>query len=124
MAAEGSSCASSPNLVQDDHTPLWAYVKRVEKMGEGGGNWRFECNFCHGEFKGSYYRVKAHLLKMSGHGIRVCSKVSSQNLFEMKRVVEESEKESSRCNAQTSTIAKVVKPNDSNNRRARNFYVT
>ena len=61
-------------------------------MGEGGGNTKFQCNYCHTLFSGSYFRVKAHLLKISGHGIRICSKVTPQHLSEMQRVVEEAEK--------------------------------
>ncbi|XP_072955788.1 uncharacterized protein [Typha angustifolia] len=72
----------------DDNAPLWRYVTKMEKLGEGGGNHNFRCNYCQQVYKGSYYRVKAHLLKISGHGIRGCPKVSSEHVMEMKRVVD------------------------------------
>nr|CAD1833633.1 unnamed protein product [Ananas comosus var. bracteatus] len=53
---------------------------------------RFECNFLKQVYyNGSYYRVKAHLLRISGQGIKGCSKVTSDNIAEMKRLVEEVE---------------------------------
>nr|CAD1832641.1 unnamed protein product [Ananas comosus var. bracteatus] len=52
---------------------------------------RFECNFCKQVYNGSYYRVKAHLLRISGQGIKGCSKVTSDNIAEMKSLVEEVE---------------------------------
>ena len=60
-------------------------------MDKGGGNVAFQCNFCRKIYKGSYYRVKAHLLKIKGAGIASCTKVMSENLVEMRRVVEEVE---------------------------------
>ena len=58
-------------------------------MGKGGGNVAFKCNFCRQIYKGSYYRVKAHLLKIKGAGVASCTKVTNENLVEMRRVVEE-----------------------------------
>ena len=58
---------------------------------KGGGNVTFKCNFCRQIYKGSYYRVKAHLLKIKGAGVASCTKVSNENLVEMRRVVEEAE---------------------------------
>ncbi|XP_028092965.1 uncharacterized protein LOC114293132 [Camellia sinensis] len=78
-------------MEEDDHAPLWCYVTKLEKMG-GGGNTRFKCNYCQQEYRGSYFRVKAHLLKLSGNGIRVCPKVTPQHLAEMQRKIEEAEK--------------------------------
>ena len=87
----GSSCGSGNGTPtqDDDNAPLWRYVTKVEKIGEEGGNTKFQCNYCQTIFSGSYFRVKAHLLKNSGHGIKVCSKVTPQHLSEMQRVVEE-----------------------------------
>ncbi|XP_072984347.1 uncharacterized protein [Typha latifolia] len=72
----------------DDNAPLWRYVTKMEKLGEDGGNHNFKCNYCQQVYKGSYYRVKAHLLKISGHRIRGCPKVSIEHVIEMKRVVD------------------------------------
>ncbi|OMO86889.1 hypothetical protein COLO4_20882 [Corchorus olitorius] len=104
MAFRNSSVGSSssgsinrdkapPSVSQDEisSTPLWNYVTKMAKTNEGGGNSIFVCNFCGGTFKRSYSRVKAHLLKLSGHGIRVCPKVTHEHLAEMNRVVEEAQ---------------------------------
>ncbi|XLU30029.1 hypothetical protein S245_066095, partial [Arachis hypogaea] len=41
-------------------------------------------------FSGSYTRVRAHLLKISGKGIRFCAKVTSTKLEELKKLDSES----------------------------------
>ena len=61
------------------------------KLGKGGGNVAFQCNFCRQIYRGSYYRVKAHLLKIKGAGVASCTKVTNENLVEMRRVMEEAE---------------------------------
>ena len=40
---------------------------------------------------GSYSKVKAHLLKSSGQGIRACIKVTSSHRLEMQRVYDQVE---------------------------------
>ncbi|KAK3183092.1 hypothetical protein Dsin_030378 [Dipteronia sinensis] len=75
----------------NDNAPLWKYVTKLEKMGKGGENMSFKCNFCQQVYKGSYYRVKNHLLKMKGGGIASCPKVTVANLSEMQKVLEEAE---------------------------------
>lgn len=56
--------------------PLWRYVTRASGAKTmGGGNRTWTRNFCKKLFNGSYSRVKAHLLKISGVGIQSCSKV-------------------------------------------------
>ncbi|RZC20175.1 hypothetical protein D0Y65_006855 [Glycine soja] len=61
--------ASSPSQAkeQDDDTrPLWTY-----------------CDFT---FNGSYTRMRAHLLKMTGNGVRVCQKVTVAKLIDLKKI--------------------------------------
>ena len=58
--------------------PLWKYVTKLEKTSVGGGNVAFRCNYCEKTFKGSYSRVKAHLLKLSNFGIQPCAKVGDE----------------------------------------------
>ena len=58
--------------------PLWKYVTKLEKASVGGGNVAFKCNYCEKTFKGSYSRVKAHLLKLSNFGIQPCAKVGDE----------------------------------------------
>ena len=40
-------------------------------------------------YKGSYYRVKAHMLKIKEARIASCSKVTNENVIEMQKVLEE-----------------------------------
>ena len=82
------SSSSGGDSTEDDHTPLWRYVTKLEK-GPTRGNCTFQCNYCMQIFKGSYYRVKAHLLRMTGHGIKVCPKVTPTFLMEMQKVANE-----------------------------------
>ena len=68
-------------------------------MGKGGGGIvAFQCNFCRQIYKGSYYRVKAHLLKIKGAGVASCTKVTNENLVEMRRVMEEAEQRMKQSN--------------------------
>ena len=59
-------------------------------MSKGGGNVAFQCNFCR-LYRGSYYRVNAHLLKIKGAGVASCTKVTNEKLVEMRKVMEETE---------------------------------
>ena len=89
--SSNSEPSSDQQNNQDDNAPLWRYVTREAKLGKGGGNVAFQCNFCKQIYKGSYYKVKAHLLKIKGAGVASCIKVTNENLVEMRRVVEEAE---------------------------------
>ncbi|XP_030939972.1 uncharacterized protein LOC115964879 [Quercus lobata] len=86
---EVNSTGSSQE-VSNDESPLWQYVTKVEKPGGAsvklGGNTYFKCNYCDIVFMGSYSRVKAHLLQISGKGIRACVKVSKSHRLEMQRM--------------------------------------
>ena len=54
--------ANPDEIVENYNAPLWKYVKKLEKVGNrGGGNTKFECNYCQKTYKGSYSRVKFHL---------------------------------------------------------------
>lgn len=83
--ASGSSSAS---VSSDDVGPLWNYVTKLEKKGEVGGTWKFECHFCKETRSGSYSRVKCHLLQIKGNGISICKKVTKPDLLEMQRLDE------------------------------------
>ncbi|KAK1591277.1 hypothetical protein Q3G72_005227 [Acer saccharum] len=89
--ANRAETASETESALNDHAPLWKYVTKLEKMGKGGGNTSFQCNFCQQIYKGSYSRVKSHLLKIKGGGIASCSKVTNATLSEMHKVVEKAE---------------------------------
>ncbi|XP_073004802.1 uncharacterized protein [Typha latifolia] len=86
-----SSTDNSDTMATNDNSPLWKYVTKLEKMAGKRGNTRFQCNYCLQIYNGSYYRVKAHLLKISKCGISSCCKVNDQHLTEMRRIVEEAE---------------------------------
>ncbi|KAH1241966.1 hypothetical protein GmHk_07G019414 [Glycine max] len=80
--------ASSPSQAkeQDDDTkPLWTYVTKIKSVA-GGGNYEIKCNICDFTFNGSYTRVRAHLLKMTRKGVRVCQKVTVAKLIDLKKI--------------------------------------
>ena len=67
---------ASPNSVPKpnkrvEYYPLWRHVQKVARCG-GGGSWEWKCTLCSGLFKGSYPRVKAHLLHETGKGVDSC----------------------------------------------------
>ncbi|XP_075640207.1 uncharacterized protein LOC142611947 [Castanea sativa] len=66
--------------------PLWKYVTKLEKASGGVGNVTFRCNYCEKTFKGSYSRVKAHMLKLPNFGIQACAKVGDEYLNEMQKL--------------------------------------
>ncbi|KAK9037127.1 hypothetical protein V6N11_022049 [Hibiscus sabdariffa] len=74
-SASGSGSISSSQ--NDNASPLWNYVTKLEKKEAIGGTWNFRCNICGETRSGSYTRVKAHLLQISGGGVAICKKESS-----------------------------------------------
>ncbi|KAL5165345.1 hypothetical protein HKD37_18G050484 [Glycine soja] len=81
--AEMSASSPSQAKEQDDDTkPLWTYVTSVG----GGENYEIKCNICDFIFNGSFTRVRAHLLKMTGKGVRVCQKVTIVKLIDLKKI--------------------------------------
>ncbi|KAH1205718.1 hypothetical protein GmHk_16G046360 [Glycine max] len=76
---------------QDDHAPLWSFVTIKGKIGDGGSNRLWSCNFCEKVVKSSYSRVKAHLLRICGSVIDTCPKVTDAYLVDLRRVCEEVE---------------------------------
>ncbi|XP_034217319.1 uncharacterized protein LOC117628874 [Prunus dulcis] len=90
-SSDGNTSNNNGEHGDNDNTPLWKYVKKLEKDGKAGGNTSFQCNYCQKTFKGSYFRVKSHLLKLKGNGVASCTKVTNSHLMEMEKVVEEAE---------------------------------
>lgn len=74
----------------DDYSPLWKFVTKIEK-GAGGGNVTWSCNICTKVCKGSYSRVKAHLLQLKGFGIASCVAVSIDQKKHMQKLLDEAE---------------------------------
>ena len=97
--SSNSELSSDQQITQGDNAPLWRYVTKEAKLTKGGGNVTFQCNFCKQTYKGSYYRVKAHLLKIKGAGVASCTKVTNKNLVEMQKVMEEAEQRMKQSNA-------------------------
>ena len=89
--SSNSEPSNDQQNTQDDNAPLWRYVTKEAKLTKGGGNVAFQCNFYKQTYRGSYYRVKAHLLKIKGVGVASCTKVTNENLVEMRKVMEEAE---------------------------------
>jgi hypothetical protein len=58
---------------KQEYYPLWRHVTKVKAMGVDGGSWEWRCNLCKKDktLKGSYTRVKAHILH-EGKGIEGC----------------------------------------------------
>jgi hypothetical protein len=69
-----------------DNAPLWKYVTKMDKVGDGGRNKSFTYNYCFCALKGSYSRVKEHLLKILNLGIKACPKVSYEHMAEMQKM--------------------------------------
>jgi hypothetical protein len=61
----------------DGNAPLWTYVTKIEKSSGGRGSMSFKCNYCQEIYKGSYFRVKTHLLRIANVGIKGCPKVTA-----------------------------------------------
>jgi Protein of unknown function (DUF 659) len=89
--SNGSSSKSLVSSEEDPSTPLWKFVTKLEKISDNGGNWLFQCTFCNSKFKGSYSRVKAHLLKIPNQGIKICDKAPTQERSKLKKLHRESE---------------------------------
>ena len=83
MNTETESEKSSAEIAT---APLYKYVTKLEKASVGGGNVAFKCNYCEKTFKGSYSRVKAHMLKLSKFGIQPCAKVRDEYQNEMQKL--------------------------------------
>jgi hypothetical protein len=75
MAATGGDERAPIKIVEQQlkMTPLWNHVVLLERAG-GGGNARWQCKYCKGEYCGSYFRVKNHLLWVQGTRIKICLK--------------------------------------------------
>ncbi|XP_026378526.1 uncharacterized protein LOC113272962 [Papaver somniferum] len=78
------------SAIDEERPPLWKYVTKLNK-DEGGGNVSFTCHHRRINYKGSYSRVKAHLLKIPNKGIKKCPKVTVEDLAEMKKLFDDAE---------------------------------
>ncbi|XP_077239733.1 uncharacterized protein LOC143880640 [Tasmannia lanceolata] len=88
-ASNAAQAAHTSSTDEDLSKPLWKHVSRFDKDPKGGGNVRWQCNFCSKRFSSSYTRVRTHLLKITGQGIGPCPKVKASDLLAMQRFEEE-----------------------------------
>ncbi|ONM32516.1 hAT transposon superfamily protein [Zea mays] len=87
MATSASTDASSSED-EDEKKPLWRYAEILERTGTGfGGNVRIRCTLCNHVWNGSYSRVKAHMLKIPGFGVKFCRVVTVHVLEQLKAEV-------------------------------------
>ena len=98
MSSNFESSSDQQNT-QDDNSSLWRYVTKEGKLTKGGGNVILQCNICKQTYRGSYYKVKAHLLKIKGARVASCTKVTNENLVEMRKVMEEAEQRVKQSNS-------------------------
>ncbi|XP_026436701.1 uncharacterized protein LOC113334729 [Papaver somniferum] len=73
------------------NTPLWNYVEKQGKSDEGGGNNKIQCTICNYIFFGSYTRVKAHLLRIEGQGVKICEGIDPGSFEELKKLSEDAD---------------------------------
>uniref|UniRef100_A0A2N9ER30 BED-type domain-containing protein n=1 Tax=Fagus sylvatica TaxID=28930 RepID=A0A2N9ER30_FAGSY len=83
---ENTTSSGFGTSMLDGNAPLWTYVTKIEKSSGGGGNMSFKCNYCQEIYKGSYSRVKAHLLRIANVGIKGCPKVTAEHKLEMQKL--------------------------------------
>lgn len=75
---QNSNQPTRPNVIQSNETdekPLWNHVT-VTFIPKSGGNRKWICNYCNKRVTGSYSKVKAHLLKISGTGVGRCTAIT------------------------------------------------
>ena len=84
-----SRVAPNPTVADERlrRTPLWKYVKVIQKNSTTGGNARSECLFCGHVIPGSYFRVRAHLLKIPNQGVSIRRKVTVPILEQLHKEV-------------------------------------
>jgi hypothetical protein len=83
---------------QKKKNPLWNHVVLLEKAA-AGGNAIWRCKYCRLEYKGSYSRIKSHLLRISGGGIKICTAVDKFVLAQLQNEVAEAADEIERSKA-------------------------
>ncbi|KAL6205587.1 hypothetical protein ACLB2K_022844 [Fragaria x ananassa] len=88
-----SSAASTEPRVESTKSqrldaPLWKYVTITSGSDKSGGNVAFTCNFCGGKLTGSHSRVKSHLLRIKGTGVRICPTITRDQTVELQTLLD------------------------------------
>ncbi|KAL6130465.1 hypothetical protein ACLB2K_068844 [Fragaria x ananassa] len=68
--------------------PLWKYVTITSGSDKSGGNVAFTCNFCGGKLTGSHSRVKSHLLRIKGTGVRIYPTITRDQTVELQALLD------------------------------------
>lgn len=66
----------------------WEHVTVFGVFDRGSGTKRWKCNHCNLRYNGSYSRVRAHLLRFSGVGVKSCLAIN-RTLREAFHILEE-----------------------------------
>ncbi|PKI31925.1 hypothetical protein CRG98_047688, partial [Punica granatum] len=85
---------------------FWDHTEVMPNEGEAKDRWK--CKFCHKLFSGGASRIKAHLGKVEGKGIKVCE--SEVDEATMKEASEALEKSTKRRKVETETNSAQVNP--------------
>jgi hypothetical protein len=95
MAGRDERAPIQIDTQQMNKNPLWNHVVLLERAGTGG-NARWRCKYCGEEYGGSYSRVKSHLLRVQGGGIKICAKVTKSVLSQLNSEVAKAKDEASK----------------------------
>ena len=79
-------------------TPLWRHVKLLEKNASSGGNAKSQCLYCDHIIPGSYFRVRAHLMREPGKGTSICGAATPEMVDQFRK-----EEEAARVSADGSS---------------------
>jgi hypothetical protein len=96
MAGRDERAPIQIDAQQMKKNPLWNHVVLLERAG-AGGNARWRCKYCKEEYGGSYSRVKSHLLRVQGLGIKICPKVTRSILAQLNSEVAKAKYEASKA---------------------------
>ncbi|XP_055806974.1 uncharacterized protein LOC129875751 [Solanum dulcamara] len=81
--------------VDFDDKPLWHHVKVISIAPNDSGNRTWSCNYCNKIVTRSYNIVKAHLLRLSGHGVHICKEIHADIFVALKLEHEQAEQKKS-----------------------------
>ena len=76
---------------QKKKNPLWKHVLLEKAVTGGNVVWR--CKYSNLEYKGSYSRIKSHLLRITGCGIKICIAATKSILAQLKSEIIEATNE-------------------------------
>jgi len=85
--------------------PLWRHVKLLEKNASSGGNAKSQCLYCDHIIPGSYFRVRAHLMREPGKGTSICGAATPEMVDQFRK-----EEEAARVSADGSSRRSVPMP--------------